>query len=81
MTYFKSGKYRVLLGTTPVPPEAKEAYASNQGTTTISTNWPCSTNRTPLPLGLQTHGRIWNCHCGRQGVRGFPRRTESVNGH
>lgn len=44
MTYVESGKYRVLLGTAPVPPEVKEAYAPNQGTITLSANWSCRKN-------------------------------------
>ncbi|MFE1013773.1 hypothetical protein ACFW4M_21055 [Streptomyces sp. NPDC058794] len=42
MTYIESGKYRVLLGTAPVPPELKDAYTPNQGTIVLSANWPCS---------------------------------------
>ncbi|MEU3902173.1 hypothetical protein [Streptomyces sp. NPDC045251] len=44
MTYVESGKYRVLLGTAPVPPEVKEAYAPNQGTIAVSASWPCRKN-------------------------------------
>lgn len=41
MTYVESGKYRVLLGTAPVPPEVKEAYAPNKGSILLSADWPC----------------------------------------
>jgi hypothetical protein len=38
--FVTSGEWRVVVGSGPVPPEAKDAYAPHQGVIVIGA-WPC----------------------------------------
>ncbi|MFC8066096.1 hypothetical protein [Streptomyces sp. NPDC057293] len=38
----KSGEWEILMGSTAMPPEVREAYAPNEGAITLSVSWNCN---------------------------------------
>jgi hypothetical protein len=45
--FVTSGEWRVVVGSGPVPPEAKDAYAPHQGVIVIGASWPCHGHGSP----------------------------------